>query len=330
MTIDLIDVSNNNGRVDWAAVAAAGIAGAWCKVTEGPGYVDRYWQGPTQNHRTEAAAAGLRVGGYHFAQPGDPIQQARFFANHYGGPSSLPAVLDLESSAFNTDSAADFALVFLPEVERLIGHPMLYTFSGYPLRNDPRLTQWPLWLANYPGANNGTMPGKAAPAKAPWRAWSCWQYTSGGTVAGVGNRCDRNTANVEWWASLGQPPVIPAPSPPPPPEDTVTLHLISKTSDPGNIYWTDGTERWHAVAGTDQGLQTLYAAMKIPIWNPAASHDPSFGGWQVSVLDDNVIDAIPVRLSDTVGQVNGGDTATILAALAQLPQATVAAIKAAL
>ncbi len=51
----VIDVSHHNGAIDWPAVAAAGIALAFIKATQGAGFVD-----PTfERNRSAAANAGV-------------------------------------------------------------------------------------------------------------------------------------------------------------------------------------------------------------------------------------------------------------------------------
>jgi hypothetical protein len=61
-----IDVSHWQGSVDWDRVRAAGKRFVFLKSSESTDYVD-----PTYaSNRSEARAAGLLVGAYHFAQPG--------------------------------------------------------------------------------------------------------------------------------------------------------------------------------------------------------------------------------------------------------------------
>lgn len=84
-----IDISNHQNRaaeslrrpIDWPAVRAAGTTYGWVKVTESGGgqlYRDPYAATNAHAMRT----AGLAAGGYHFARPGDPAEQARQFADY--------------------------------------------------------------------------------------------------------------------------------------------------------------------------------------------------------------------------------------------------------
>src|SRR5689334_19243725 len=72
-----IDVSDNNGQVDWGAVAGAGYGFAIAKVTEGTGFVDPTFAGNWSAMKSN----GLVRGAYHFARPDDnkAEDEARFF-----------------------------------------------------------------------------------------------------------------------------------------------------------------------------------------------------------------------------------------------------------
>ncbi|HZU06656.1 MAG TPA: GH25 family lysozyme, partial [Chloroflexota bacterium] len=77
MAIDGIDVSNNNGTIDWGKVAAGGKEFAVIKATEGLNFTDQDFD---YNWR-EARAHGLVRGAYHFARPseGTGRQEALYF-----------------------------------------------------------------------------------------------------------------------------------------------------------------------------------------------------------------------------------------------------------
>src|SRR6267378_76848 len=96
-----IDVSNHNGSVNWARVAADGITFAHAKATEGTSYRDPYY---AQNH-AGAKAHGIHFGPYHFAQPdfNPPKREAFFFYSVVGKPAvgELRQMLDLEAGHGN-------------------------------------------------------------------------------------------------------------------------------------------------------------------------------------------------------------------------------------
>jgi lysozyme len=57
-----LDVSHHQGAIDWNLVRKDGIEFAYLKATEGGDYVDRMFA----RNATEATAAGLDIGAYHF------------------------------------------------------------------------------------------------------------------------------------------------------------------------------------------------------------------------------------------------------------------------
>src|SRR5271169_3257070 len=98
--MQLIDVSSwqhpDEQAIDWSAVKAAGVEGVYVKVTEGSGYVNPWAARDVEG----AKAAGLRVGGYHFAQfrtsPPD-TEAAWYMAQAAPLGLDLPHALDLET-----------------------------------------------------------------------------------------------------------------------------------------------------------------------------------------------------------------------------------------
>lgn len=237
--IRIIDVSAIQGAVDWKAVAADGILGAYLKCTEGMRHADwRY----TSNF-TAARAAGLACGAYHFGKPKtdpgvtpeqDAKSEARRFYTLSGGLGSLkgemPPVLDIEVMDDLTPAiVAQWIRVFLAEAEQLFGRtPVIYT--GAPMANALRLvptaTRHPLWVARYiQNYGQPAMAWEAAEAHPgpldvpfmralPWQsdAWTLWQFSGGMTnlpgnrVAGIACDVDCNRFNggeSAWSRFLG-------------------------------------------------------------------------------------------------------------------------------
>jgi lysozyme len=192
--INLIDISNVNGTVDWRKVYKAGIRGVWLKATEGVTYDDpRYTE-----DAVKARAAGLRVGTYHFARPdNNPAdREAAHFCAVIGTPRrrDLRPVLDLEKECNLTPAKLEaWAHTFSQHVSATIGVlPLFYSYPAYIRAMD---AQTPigagLWLASY-GVNDGRNHSAVAPA--PWKHWAAHQYTSKGQVAGVNGDVDRSYA----------------------------------------------------------------------------------------------------------------------------------------
>ena len=194
-----IDVSGfqhpNGAKIDWHKVKQAGHSFVIIKATEGTGFVNSFFH----SDWTEAAAAGLLRGAYHFARPSQPIvstaqAQARHLAQTIGNlqaDNTLPAVLDLEETGGLSPSAVgQWAVAFLEEVEKLTGRtPILYT--GYFFLTDnagsPPTGRFPLWEAWYTTAS--------APPKVPAAyhgKWTFWQHSSTGRVPGIIGNVDMN------------------------------------------------------------------------------------------------------------------------------------------
>lgn len=176
-----IDVSNNNGHVDWAAVKAAGYAYAICKATEGLGFVDSFYPA----NRAGAAAHGIHFGAYHFYTPGeDPAAQVSFFMQH-----AKPAKGDIVPTLDYERSPADRAPAeaFVVALHRELGHwPMFYSYLSFigsmRIPGASPLANCALWLADYTTA-------RPAPP-APWHEITIWQHSSTGVVPGVGGSVD--------------------------------------------------------------------------------------------------------------------------------------------
>lgn len=197
--INLCDLSNNNpSPIRFGAVRQHGIWGVWHKVSEGIQFADPDWTARSR----EARAAGLHVGGYHFARPGSssPSTQAAHFCSLLGtvGRRDLHPVLDLEDDgSLGAASLHAWARSFLADVHEHTGVKAL-TYSGPSFiteRNWTRTfgTGCGLWLADY-GPDDGADHGPHIPR--PWRRIVAHQYTSRGTLPGVSGHVDLSHARA--------------------------------------------------------------------------------------------------------------------------------------
>ena len=194
----LIDVSNWQPSINWNAVSASGIVGAYIEFGDGN------WSSPTFKAQSQgAAAAGLSWGAYYFARPNstDPTASAdRFMAAANAG--NLPPVLDLEDSTVSGPQASWWAQVFLARCSSVGGRvPTIYTGS-YSWSSDPALGAWPLWLAAYPWGYNpvpnvAMLPLPSVPSA--WSSWSGWQFTSVGSIPGIDGNVDVSAFEPSWW-----------------------------------------------------------------------------------------------------------------------------------
>ncbi len=202
-----IDVSSNNGAVDWTALANAGdVTFAIIKATERVTYNDsRFatnWSG--------AAAAGLVRGAYHFARPSnnDPTPEADHFLAKVAAAGGLQGGDLLAFDVEDTNVAASlnllsWALEWLQYVESQVGFkPFFYSGNWYMkphgLVGDDDLAGYPLWLSSY----NRTF-GKVPGAPPNWSAVVVHQYDSG-SAAGVAGNVDLNCFTGVSVAELAQ------------------------------------------------------------------------------------------------------------------------------
>lgn len=193
-----IDVSNNNGALDWTKIAAGGTKFAYAKATQGTWFLDQFFD----SNRKSAKAAGIAIGAYHYAEPGigDPMAEASWFCDTVRSvrADELRPVLDLETivpSGWTPTQYAAWAGKWLAEVERRLDvRPVIYTYLSYYrdalLEPDPAtgglrpaapVGDYPLWLAFY-GANDGAY--HAAPTVNGGVRVVAQQYTSQGSTSG--------------------------------------------------------------------------------------------------------------------------------------------------
>ena len=182
-----IDVSQDQGTVDWSTVAQLGYAFAFIKATDGETYVDPDF---AQNW-TGAAAAGVLRGAYHFFRAEDsPQAQVNLFWQTVGGNGELPLVIDVEESMGVANAPLISNLTqFLAALEQASGRtPMIYT--GPNFWNSLGTTAfggYPLWVAEY---------GVAQPAlPAGWASWAFWQHSESGSIPGIQGAGDLNVFN---------------------------------------------------------------------------------------------------------------------------------------
>ena len=89
-----VDVSVYQGEVDWAVLAGQGVDFAFIKATEGSSLQDVRFA----ENWTNAQAAGVRVGAYHFFSYDSPgeTQADNFIDAVPVTPGALPPVVDIE------------------------------------------------------------------------------------------------------------------------------------------------------------------------------------------------------------------------------------------
>ena len=185
----MLDLSNNNGPVDFKRVFQAGQRRVYLKLTEGVTFDDPKFA----DLRKRARAAGLKVGAYHFARGIPSGNSAKDEAEHF--LSKLPPLTkndlrparDLE---FKTPSAAvgQWAKEWLAIVRKATGvRPVIYSFGSFLQSCGFSTPPGALWLASF-GRNDGQEHSFTIPS--PWHAVAAHQFTSNARVAGVSGRVD--------------------------------------------------------------------------------------------------------------------------------------------
>ena len=187
--------------IDWVKVKAAGRSFAIIKASERTNYRNPYFA----SDYTQAKAAGLVVGAYHFARPALPIStardQARYFIStvqkvgSFRDQKTFPAVLDLETTGglSKTDLIA-WTQQFLNTAQALTGRkPILYSYDYFirsSLGNTKQFSSYPFWYARYTTTvpTSSTIPGG-------WSQWTLWQYSSTTTTNGIIGAGDVNRFN---------------------------------------------------------------------------------------------------------------------------------------
>lgn len=209
-----IDLSHWNTLTDADAVRRAGITYAWCKATEGVGYVDR-----TLRSKVKALqAAGIVVGAYHFARSGDPRDQADHFRATVAGLGLLDAgallpMLDMESDDAR-GGADDFVRIWFDHLR--VERAEVYANLDW-WRNVLHPETWGTRnLFGHIARYNGD-PGNPGYS---YDRMAVHQHTQTGRVDGVAGNCDRNATMGRF--DLGDlriggdaPPPVPQPRPTP-------------------------------------------------------------------------------------------------------------------
>lgn len=209
----VIDVSRWQGDIDWAAVKASGVQGAWIKVGGSDGGF--YKDSRAAANITNAGNVGLMFGTYYFAVPRAATESdAKAQAAHavecgYGSGQMWPA-LDLEHNQYGLTAAQldDWAWTFCEEAWRLTNRDsVIYTGAHFGLGHTTTgHPSCPLWIANYGLNVPGTEPPggwePAVPMAWAETGYSAWQFNSVTTVPGIVGNVDQNTVKADFWAQM--------------------------------------------------------------------------------------------------------------------------------
>ncbi len=198
-----IDVSAHNhdggAAIKWKTVRSEGVRFVFVKATEGSGRASAASTNPWFNKDWDGAkAAGIARGAYHFARPRYPLSTAASDARAFvavlkasGSTGELTPALDIEvTGGLSPKALSSWVDSWLKEATRLLGRrPAIYSGRGFwtsYLGDTTKFKSYPLWMANHTKAS--------APVALPggWGAWSYWQYSATGSIAGIGGPVDLN------------------------------------------------------------------------------------------------------------------------------------------
>lgn len=189
-TVPGIDVSYYQNKPDWDAVAASGQRFAVTRIGDGT-FMDPEFD---LNYK-RIREVGMVRGAYQFFRSGkDPIALAELALGKLGtlGPGDMSPVIDVEDAdGASPEVMTEKVLAWVKHVEEATGRkPIIYT--GRYFWNDfvktTALKGYPLWHAQYTSAECPNIADA-------WSDWDIWQYTSMGSVSGIGGDVDMNRLN---------------------------------------------------------------------------------------------------------------------------------------
>ena len=193
-----IDVSEHNGKLDWAAIKKAGISFAIIRSGYGTSHTDNYFKANMEG----AIAQGLHIGIYHFSyalNATGAANEAEFVKKliaPYKEHIDMPVFYDFEydtvdyakrqgvtlgKTAFN-----DHSVAFLEAIKKAGYNPGIYYNLDYLRRyvDTSKVGKYVTWYAQYA-------------SKASITDYALWQYSSSYTIAGCSGRFDVNTLKDE-------------------------------------------------------------------------------------------------------------------------------------
>ena len=184
-----VDVSYYQGNINWSQVKGAKDF-AIARVSDGS-YLDtkfdQNWAG--------MKAAGIIRGAYQFFEPGqDPTTQANIMISKMVGfgPGDLPPMLDMEVTGGQSAATITAKIhTWANKIKAATGRtPLIYTGKYFwdPNVQTNDFSTYPLVIAAYVKPNCPNTPNA-------WNKWAMWQYSSSGSVPGIGGNVDMDEFN---------------------------------------------------------------------------------------------------------------------------------------
>lgn len=180
--MNCIDVSEWNGDINWPAVKASGVDYAMIRCGFGHSGIDKYFN----INLEEATAAGVKVGVYFYSYATD-YDTACAEAMHcieiiedYKDIISLPVFYDVEEEKCRP-RIVDVCMGFINTMQYYGYNTGVYTMISWYDAYFKNIACDYIWLASW-------VSDDGEPHTAPGYC-DIWQYTSKGTVPGVGSGC---------------------------------------------------------------------------------------------------------------------------------------------
>lgn len=206
----------------------------------------------TASYGPRGRQAGVKMGGYHYAQPGSPEGQADLFitACESGWLLDLAPALDLEDPFTPGPDAADFAIRFLKRV-RSKGHrpclygnnAMLFGPNGIAAAVRAAVPDVLVWCARYGGDPSGD--------------YDVHQYSDKGTVSGVAGTVDTNRGVLP----LNQLPTSNGGF-----ADMSDAYPTPKVLPDGTYRYHVSCANWNKVNGRYVALSTGFSGCSFQVW----------------------------------------------------------------
>lgn len=191
MEIKGIDVSANQGNIDWKKVSDYGMGFAILRITEVGNVVDSTFESNFSACNQYSIPVGVYK--YSYAMTVSEAQsEARKVVSVLAGRNiQFPVFLDLENSnqrTLGSESIHKLADAFREIIEKAGYKFALYcNVDWYDTVICSHLKKYDFWIARYPANDNGTLQERLRPDFGVG-----WQYSSKATIPGIPEKVDRN------------------------------------------------------------------------------------------------------------------------------------------
>lgn len=202
-----IDVSSNNGDIDWTGVSSSGID--FAIIRAGSTYINGetfHKDRKFETNYSDATKSGIKVGAYYYcgAYTKDGfINNAYDFVNTLNGKSfDLPVYIDVEQATKQTAlgkyTLTSYILSALDIISNSGYSAGVYTnkywFSTYVDVQRIKDAGYDIWMAQYPSGSYAVDPSDYDKSS----SCSIWQYSNVGRVSGLSGNVDVDVSYVNY------------------------------------------------------------------------------------------------------------------------------------